>query len=141
MRSVLLWSAGVILSVSVAAAVIYCIRVYSRPAVPKRPSNVPPQAVYVSGPKSRGDWEWCWVDRRQEANRCQISNVGGDVLYEGVFLPYEGNEVVPEAKLKITQHSGPQWVELENGTILIPGSDYPQIKRFLDWLKHKRASP
>lgn len=136
-----LWVGAVFVVVVAGAAVTYLVRVYSEPYMPPRPANIPQFATYVAGPKGRGNWTWCSVGDERQANICHICNVQGEVLYEGVFLRYEGTGVVPRQNLKISQRSGPQWIELDDGTILIPGSDYPQIKRFLDWLKHKRASP
>jgi hypothetical protein len=73
-------------------------------------------------------------------NHCDIFNAGGELLYSGVFRRYEGTGVVPETELKIAQGGGEQWVELENGEILIPESDYERIKKFLN-ARRTHAAP
>jgi hypothetical protein len=108
--------------------------------LPKRPENVPARAIPIAIPHSY-DWDYCWVDKTMNVNRCQIYNGDGLPLYDDVFLPYEGTGVVPEELLKISQKGGEQWIELQDGTILIPKSHYDQIKRLIDWLKGRRPNP
>ena len=108
---------------------------------PKRPSGVPPEATAIPIPWGY-DWDYCWVDKVKNVNKCIIYNGGGEILYGGVFLRYEGTGVIPADQLKInTHHGGEQWIELQNGVILIPESNYAGIKKFVDWIKGKRASP
>ena len=107
---------------------------------PKRPSNVPAKATPIAIPHGY-DWDCCWVDKTLNVNKCQIYNRVGDLLYDGVFLRYEGSGVVPKESLKITQHGGEQWIELQNGVILIPKSNYDGIKKLLDWMNGKRSAP
>jgi hypothetical protein len=89
---------------------------------PKRPGNVPAMATPIAIPHGY-DWDYCWVDKAMNINKCQIYNGVGDLLYGGVFLRYEGTGLVPEESLKITQHGGEAWIELQNGVILIPKSN------------------
>jgi hypothetical protein len=108
---------------------------------PKRPANVPAEATPIPIPHGY-DWDYCWVDKALNVNKCQIYNRAGDLLYGGVFLRYEGTGVVPEDALKIDPHQGgEQWIQLQNGVILIPESDYDGIKKLLDWEKGKRSAP
>lgn len=109
----------------------------------RRPGNVPEDAALVDQPKS-GLWQRCVLDTGANANRCQIYNWGGGVLYDEVFLPYDGGNAVVQADLKISRYaplSGPDRVCLANGRILIPKSRYDEIKRHLEWATGKRTQP
>ena len=106
----------------------------------RRPDNVPLQATAIAIPHGY-DWDYCWADKAANVNRCQIYNGDGLLMYDGVFLRYEGTGMVPEESLKISQRGGEQWIELEDGTILIPRSHYDQVKRIIDWLKGRKAQP
>jgi len=98
---------------------------------PVRPPNVPSGATMVGIPFGV-NWDYCWVDKLANENKCQIFDKGGGILYEGIFQRYKGSGLVPDPELKITQRGGEQWIELENGVILIPKTDYDRIKNFLD---------
>lgn len=106
----------------------------------KRPDSVPAKATPIAIPYGF-DWDYCWVDKAMNVNKCQIYNGNGLLMYDDVFVRYEGTEVVPEESLKITQKGGEQWIELEDGTILIPESDYSRIRKTLDWLKGRSSHP
>jgi hypothetical protein len=107
---------------------------------PTRPANVPANATPIAIPHGY-DWDYCWVDKTLNVNKCRIYNRGGDFLYGGVFLRYEGTGVVPEEALKITQHGGEAWIELQNGVILIPESNYVRVKNILDFMNGRRSHP
>jgi hypothetical protein len=107
---------------------------------PTRPANVPANATAIAIPHGY-DWDYCWVDKNLNVNECRIYNRGGELLYGGVFLRYEGSGVVPEEALKITQYGGEQFIKLQNGVILIPASHYVAIKNNLDWINGKRDHP
>ena len=87
------------------------------------------------------DWDICWVDGSIAANRCRIYNAAGLLMYDDVFLRYEGRGVVAADHLAISQNGGEQWIELKDDTILIPRADYDRIKRNVDWLKGRRPAP
>jgi hypothetical protein len=109
----------------------------------RRPANVPSDATLVDQAKG-GIWQRCILDTRATANRCQIYNWRGGLLYDEVFLAYDGGGIVVQADLKIpgyTALSGPDRVCLANGRILIPKSRYDDVKRYLDWATGKRAQP
>lgn len=107
--------------------------------MPARPKNVPSDAVYVVGAKG-GWWQYCAFDQKRNVDLCQIFNMGGDVVSDEVFLPYDGGKTAGEDELKIVSNSklaGPQFVCLKNGRILIPETSFEQQKRFLDWATGK----
>lgn len=62
-------------------------------------------------------------------------------MYDEVFVRYDGVGVVPEKSLRIAQTGGEQWIELQDGTVLIPQSHYEQVKRLIDWLHGRRKNP
>jgi hypothetical protein len=102
---------------------------------PARPSNVPADSVYVVGPKV-GWWQRCWYDPKEDVDYCQSFNQVGVVLLNEVFLPYDGGKAARQSELEIltdTDLTGPDYVCLKNGRILVPKSHFEQIKRFLDW--------
>jgi hypothetical protein len=123
------------------ALVAVALWVYLK-VLPHRPPNVPNTATPVSMPWGY-DWNDCWFDSSQSVSHCQIFNKNGDVLYDDVFLPYEGNGPTSADALKIRRNQGAggeEWIYLENGTILIPRSRYDKIKKGLDWQTGKRAT-
>jgi hypothetical protein len=107
---------------------------------PTRPANVPSTATAIAIPHGY-DWDVCFTDQEASVNKCQIYNGNGVLMYDGVFLRYEGSGVVPQESLKISQNGGEQWIQLENGTILIPKTHFEQIHRLVDWLKGRRPAP
>lgn len=105
---------------------------------PARPDNVPRDSVLVAG--MVGWWQRCSYDANLDANYCQIFNAGGKVLYDGLFLPYDGGKPARESELKIAGDSslaGPNYVCLKNGRILIPEAHFEQQKRFIDGVVRK----
>jgi len=109
----------------------------------RRPANVPSDATLVDQAKG-GLWQHCIFDTGAQANRCQIYNWRGGLLYDEVFLAYDGGGAVTQADLKIpgyTALSGPDRVCLANGRILIPKSRYGEVRQHLDWATGKRAQP
>ncbi len=109
----------------------------------RRPANVPSDAALVDQAKG-GLWQHCIYDAGANADRCQIYNWRGGLLYDEVFLAYDGRGVVAQGDLKIPGYaslSGPDRICLANGRILIPKSRYDEVKRHLDWATGKRAQP
>ena len=109
----------------------------------RRPANVPSDATLVDEPKG-GLWQRCILDTGANANRCQIYNWRGGLLYDEAFLAYDGGGVVAQVYLKIPGYSplsGPDRICLANGRILIPKSRFDQVKRHLEWATGKRAQP
>lgn len=109
----------------------------------RRPANVPDDAALVDQPKG-GLWQHCEAETAANTIRCQIYNWGGGLLYDEVFLPYDGGAAVLQVDLKIPRYaplSGPDRICLQNGRILIPKSRYDEVKRHLDWATGKRTQP
>jgi hypothetical protein len=106
---------------------------------PARPSNVPENSVYAVG-ANVGWWQRCSFEPKQDIDHCQIFNVGGDIISDEVFLPYDGGDAAKQSELEIVSNSklaGPQYVCLKNGRILIPKSTFEGQKRYLDWATGK----
>ena len=112
-----------------------------RMATPTRPGNVPSDSVYVVGAYV-GWWERCSYEPQEDVNHCQIFNAGGEVLSDEVFLPYDGGRAAKQSEMKIVSNSditGPQYVCLSNGRILIPKSHFENQKRTIDSLIRSRS--
>jgi hypothetical protein len=104
----------------------------------ERPNNIPTDSVYVEGGKACW-WQRCSYDPNQDSDHCQIFNMGGDIIYDEVFLPYDGEKAPKANELEIDGFSiprGPDYVHLKNGRILIPKSQFEQQRQFLDSLTH-----
>jgi hypothetical protein len=111
-----------------------------RPYSPTRPSNVTSNATYIQGPGGRGVWNSCeYVNAHDE---CHIWTVGGAVLEEGVFIPYDGGTTPQQLDLKIAQQGGTDVIMLQNGRYLIParGSGHEAAVRYLDFVTGKTKS-
>ena len=107
-----------------------------------RPRNVPKDAVHVGG--TVGWWELCSYDSNEDMNYCQIFNRGGDVIWNEVFLPYDGGKAAKGAELQVDGESriaGPQYVCLKNGRILLPKSQFENFKTFIDRRTGKSKAP
>jgi len=99
-----------------------------------RPSSAPRDSVYIEGGEA-GWWQHCSYDPIQDVDHCQIFNLGGAVLYDEVFLPYDGGKTAKATELEINGRSslsGPNIVCLKNGRILIPKSHFERLKLFVD---------
>jgi hypothetical protein len=72
--------------------------------------------------------------------RCQIYNVGGDIIYDDIFVVYSGEPPRTAADLKITPRGGDEYIRLENDTILIAQKHEAQLRDGLDWLFGKKAT-
>jgi hypothetical protein len=113
---------------------------------PKRPSDMPANAVWVEPPPApfdspRGYWLGCWED---QATRCRLTDLKGTTLFEDIFRPY-GNaaKTVSETDLRLKKLYTTEVllfldgeevpvVHLEDGTVLIPASKYQAVKERLD---------
>jgi hypothetical protein len=136
---------------------------------PRRPPSVSGNAVFLWGPPvglpapKRGGWIMCWFDSQQKVDRCRIAEVNGSLLYEGIFVSYEGQASIPDVDLVIdskttnlaqervaidatSQESmapATRWVPLiylRNGEVLIPQKGYDRGRQRLDELR-KSHSP
>jgi hypothetical protein len=101
-----------------------------------------------------GDWLDCWFDKHEQLDRCRLTDERGNLEFEDVFLPYEGQSPLPEEDLVLDrQATGHIWtgsyekglryplIYLANGQILLPRSDYEKAKLTADWSKGKVRSP
>jgi hypothetical protein len=112
----------------------------SQPYSPTRPSNVSKSATYIQGPDGRGVWNACeYVNGHDE---CHIWAVGGSVLEEGSFIPYDGDNTPVQSDLLIAQQGGSSVIMLKNGRYLIPanGSGHEAAVRYLDFMTGKTKS-
>jgi hypothetical protein len=118
-------------------------------STPRRPQNLPSNAVWVPGPRvvldlsRRGDWLGCSVE--ESHNRCVVTQANGTVEYEGLFSPLSGTGPVPEGRLRFSaKDSGELWVwlnqdsknvpvvRLQDGTVLLPVNGYDELKAWLE---------
>jgi hypothetical protein len=95
-----------------------------------RPANVPIGAVRIPGPKGMDLWQVCQIDDA-EVVRCEVFNVGGKVLSQGVFVPCIGKPPRSLEDLAITPKGGNVWVTLENGAVLVPKESFEEVLEFL----------
>lgn len=108
-----------------------------------RPNNIPKDSVLVNGADEHW-WEWCFYDQKENVDYCRIFNAGGDVIWNEVFLPYDGGKAANEAELMIDSEArlkSWQFVCLKNGRILLPKSKYEDFKEFLDRRTGKSKAP
>lgn len=99
---------------------------------PRRPSAVPPEATRVEGAKT-GYWQICRVGQ-QDQIRCTVWNEAGTVLKDEVYRPLDGGPGLQEGELNIRTGeicSGPYQVCLTNGRILLPESQFDQLKELM----------
>jgi hypothetical protein len=126
--------------------------------IPKRPANISDSGIFIergSVPfklSTHGDWLDCWQDVRTNTAQCRLTNEKGILKFEGTFLSYETRAAIPAAELKIdSTRTGHLWlgvttgnipfpiIFLQNGTILLPESDYEKAKKVVDfWVKGRR---
>ena len=104
-----------------------------------RPANVPPDAVFVIGPKI-GWWQQCTANTGSQPVHCRIWNQVGKVLEDEEFLPYDEGPPPTVNELKIAPDppfAGPDRIFLTNNRILLPKSRFAELKKFVDWLESK----
>jgi hypothetical protein len=100
------------------------------PELPPRPPHVPVDALLIV--RSKSPW-WVKCSYKSGADICTVFNARGDVLIDNsVYLPYDGGAPAPEHELRISQHSMPQRLYLENGRILIQERFFDEIKNDID---------
>jgi hypothetical protein len=100
---------------------------------PRRPSNVPGDAVFVEGAKT-GWWQSC-SHTSQNVTMCRVYNKGGQVIVDEEFLPYDGGPqpTVSELVLDPRNHYSDVYrIALKNGRLLLRKSMFAQSKELLD---------
>jgi hypothetical protein len=96
---------------------------------PKRPTGVTPGATRVEGAKT-GYWQTCSIGQGPRVH-CTVWNDAGTVLKDETYLPLDEGPTPQEADLQIRAGeicSGPYQVCLTNGRILLPESQFDQLK-------------
>jgi len=114
--------------------------------VPSRPAGVHADAVFLWAPAvglpvpRRGSWLACWDDNSH--TRCQLSDIGGTLEYEGEFVLTGERSSVPASRLKIDPEKTRDdnvWVGqalvpivyLQSGDVLVPLSKYDESVHLL----------
>ncbi|HEY1308316.1 MAG TPA: hypothetical protein VGF24_32430 [Vicinamibacterales bacterium] len=88
-----------------------------------KPANVPDDAVAIPYIAQSRLWAKCWVEGTQ--TRCRIFNGAGTLLQDDVFVTYSRQTSVAVADLGIVpERSGPDYLWLKNGEILLPETNY-----------------
>ena len=127
------WMAIVVVAV---VALVY-VAVLSRP--PRRPDNVPSDAVFVEGAKT-GWWQSCSVTD-QGLTTCRVFSTTGQTIVDEEFLPYDGGPPLIASELVLdpkNRYSDAYRVCLKNGRILLRKSMFKQTKELLDSLESTR---
>ncbi|MCZ2076115.1 MAG: hypothetical protein LC130_14080 [Bryobacterales bacterium] len=106
--------------------------------IPARPERVPVSAVFVPAAKG-GYWHDCRLDASGQCT-CTIYLRDGRVVYDELFLPYEGSPPTAPQLIISTEGTG-DTVKLANGQLLLPKSEYEMRKRYWDWRLGKAATP
>jgi hypothetical protein len=99
-----------------------------------RPRNVPSDAVFVQFEKG-AVWQRCAIEPVTSFVRCQIFGEKGRTEHDESFFPYDQGPTLEPSELTVASKdpdAGPDWVCLENGRILMPGSRYDYVKALLD---------
>jgi hypothetical protein len=100
----------------------------------ERPKNVPSDATLVKFDKD-SVWQRCAIEPTTSFVRCQIFSKKGRTEHDESFFPYDEGPTLEPSELKIAAEdpdAGPDWICLENGRILMPGSRYDYVKRVLN---------
>lgn len=135
---------------------------------PRRPRTVSPTAVYYEGlaepfkVEQHGIWVICWFDQVANVDKCRNSAFDGRLVYEGVYVPYNSRNPIPQAELIIaskTMNEAQEDVEvfatneesskpgfygipliyLENGNILIPKKALKEANARLEELERANS--
>jgi hypothetical protein len=104
---------------------------------------VPAGATPVSFSKE-GGWAYCWLDAKENVNRCRTYNAGGERLYQpghegdddDVFLRDDGGTPLADAELQISPiRTSPGHIWLEHGVVLLPRNAFEVNKNLVDQIK------
>lgn len=110
---------------------------------PSRPRNIPTDAVYVRFEKG-AVWQRCRIEPATSFVRCQIFSEKGRTEHDESFFPYDHGPTLEPSELAVATKdpdAGPDWVCLENGRILMPGSHYDYVKSVLNKKLPKERKP
>jgi hypothetical protein len=115
---------------------------------PARPRGVSSDAVWLWAPyvglpgPRRGDWLSCSVDADWNKCDCRMSDIHGNVLYQGAFLPLEAGSI-PHREVDIEIDETREQavfigdalvplVHLKGGGVLIPAAKFEEGKKLLN---------
>ena len=99
-----------------------------------RPRNVPSDAVFVKFDKG-AVWQRCGIEPATSFVRCQIFSEKGQTQHDESFFQYDEGPTLEPSEIVIARNdpdAGPDWICLENGRILMPGSRYDYVRSVLD---------
>jgi hypothetical protein len=115
---------------------------------PRRPSALSDSAIHFEGATvpfvfhETGYWLDCWFDEHVNVDRCKLTDVKGNALFEDAFRPCDGLPPVPKGDLVFdTRRTGNTWtgsyekgikvpvIYLMNGQILLPNSIYEEARK------------
>jgi hypothetical protein len=98
-----------------------------------RPANVPDDAVAIPYIAKSRLWAECWAEAPQ--TRCRIFNGAGKLLQDDVFVTYSHETSVAAADLAIVpKRSGPDYLWLEHGEVILPATNYAEHRRNVEKL-------
>ena len=136
-----------IVIVVVAALGAVIARVQWAVSVPSRPKDLPATAIWIPAPPApldfspRGYWLACWLDAARNVNRCKLTDYKGNPKFVADYSPATGPNPVSEDRLHLrTVSSEELWLwapaghelvpvaHLEDGTVLVPTQDLPQLR-------------
>jgi hypothetical protein len=135
----------VVLGLLIALAGFAFARLWWASLPPSRPKNMPTGSIWIEAPavplefSPRGWWMGCWVDARQNTNRCALSDWRGHVEFEDEYKPLTGQAPIPAAELDIwLMDSGRLWTwsekmqkeipVLASGRILVPAEAWAELR-------------
>ncbi|HYP07900.1 MAG TPA: hypothetical protein VER03_16835 [Bryobacteraceae bacterium] len=120
--------------IRIASVLTLCATAFGFSEQPIRPRNVPADAALVPFDKSFV-WQRCAIEPTTSFVRCQIYSEKGRVEHDESFFPYDEGPTLEKSELSIASKdpdAGPDWVCLENGRILMPGSRYDYVRSVLN---------
>lgn len=127
---------------------------------PRRPASLSSNALHFEPSnvpftlRQTGYWLDCWLDEPANVDRCKLTDVKGNVLFEDAFLPCRGRSPVPKSDLVFdTRRTGYTWlgsyekginvpvIYLMNGQLLLLRSAYEEGKRTVGCPEGGRGRP
>lgn len=93
---------------------------------PRRPVTVSSNALYVVPNnlplrfRQAGYWLECWLDQRENVDRCKLTDENGMVSFEDVFLPWPGHTPLPESELVFQRETGRTWMQSCDKRLNVP---------------------
>jgi hypothetical protein len=72
--------------------------------------------------------------------RCRIFDGAGELLQDDVFVTYSRGSSVAAADMAIVpERSGPDYLSLKNGEILLPQTNYPEHRQNVEKLAQSQT--